>query len=459
MRYILIIVILFAVVFFNGRGLTISDVSKTSVIPVTAIKKPKSVEELAHILAISKGPISVAGGRFSQGGHIAYPQGLVIDMTDLKAIKHFDPLAKLITVETGIRWRDIQQAINPYNLSVKVMQSYNDFTIGGSLSTNIHGRDINYGPLIETIQSIKVLLGDGTIVEASRAENGDLFSAAIGGYGALGIIIEATLSLTDNIKMVREIKQVPIAEYARHFFHEIKNNPQAVLHNGNLYPNDFKTVGSITWYKTNQALTENSPLRPYEKFYPMQMLGEQVLRRVTPLKKIRPSLEFKLFNEKSVNWRNYEMSRTVNTLEPLVRFPTTTVLQEYFIPVNNIIPFIDQLREITQKRGINIINASIRYVPQNAHSVLSYAPQESFAFVLYINIVNTNEKLKIAEGWTRELIDAAIQSGGTYYLPYQLFGTQEQMLKSYPRLPQFIEIKRKYDPSNKFSNSFVKKYI
>ncbi len=446
-------------VWFAEHDVVITDVSNTSVIPVSAIKKPRSMEELKHIVMTSKVPVSVAGGRFSQGGQIAYRHGLVIDITDLKAIKHFDPQTKTITVETGITWRTIQNAIDPYNLSVKVMQSYNDFTVGGSLSVNVHGRDINYGPLVQTIESIKVLLADGSLVQASRTQNQDIFSAAIGGYGAIGIITEATISLTDNIKMKQIIKQVPIEEYAQHFFNEVKNNPHAILHNGNLYPNDFKTVGAITWYKTDEQLTEDTHIRPFESFYPMQMLGEQMLRRIAFLKKFRPSLELKFLQDKTVNWRNYEMSRTVNTLEPLVRFPTTTVLQEYFIPVQNIIPFINQLRTITNEYGVNMLNASIRYVPQNTDSLLTYAPQETFAFVLYINIVNTDEKLNQAQGWTRQLIDAALNCGGTYYLPYQLFGTYEQVQKAYPRLAEFKAVKKKYDPTGKFSNSLINKYI
>ncbi len=446
-------------VWFADHDVVITDVSNTSVIPVSAIKKPKSVEELVQLVTTATNPISIAGGRYSQGGQIAYRHGLVIDITDLKAIKHFDPQSKTITVQTGITWRDIQNFIDPYHLSVKVMQSYNDFTVGGSLSVNVHGRDIHYGPIIETIQSIKVLLANGTIVTASRTQNADIFSAAIGGYGSIGIITEATIGLTDNCKMRQEIKQMPIEHYARHFFNEIKNNPNAILHNGNLYPNDFKTVGSITWYKTDEPVTENNHLRPYETFYPMQMLGEQVLRRVGSTRKIRPSLELKSYQQKTVNLRNYEMSRTVNTLEPLIRFPTTSVLQEYFVPVDNMILFINQLRKITHEHGINVLNVSIRYVPKNTEALLSYAPQESFAFVLYINIVNTDEKLDQAQAWTRKLIDAALNCGGTYYLPYQLFGTYEQIEKAYPRLAELRTIKRKYDPKNKFSNSLVTKYI
>ena len=438
--------------------LTITDVSETSIIPVAAIKKPKSIQELQQIVISSTLPISVAGGRFSQGGHIAYPNGTVIDITELKAIKKLDIANKTITVETGARWRDIQNYIAPHNLSIKVMQSYNDFTVGGSLSVNIHGRDIHYGPLIETIESIKIMLFDGSIVDASRTQNADLFAGAIGGYGALGIITKATISLTDNIKISREIKQMPLKDYPQFFTQNIRNNPAAILHNANIYPDDFEKVASITFHKTDNPLTITQQLQTPHKFFPMHMLAEQILRRVPILHKVRPSVDLKAVTVPMTVSRNYEMSSTVNSLEPLIRFPTTTVLQEYFIPMNKLLDFIKQLRPLVDEHDINILNISIRYIPQNTESILSYARNECFSLVFYINILNTQEGLEDAQEWTRKLIDSALHLGGTYYLPYQLFGTIAHVKKAYPRFDEFLTLKKKYDPLNKFSNSFLKKY-
>ena len=443
---------------FLSTPLTISDVSKTGNYPIAKLYKPESVEELQNIVKNSLLPISVAGGRFSQGGHIACKYGNVVDITGLDAVKKLNFIAQEITVETGITWRAIQDYIAPYNLSVKVMQSYNDFTVGGSLSVNVHGRDIHYGPLIETVKEIEILLADGTLVKASRTQNSDLFAAAIGGYGAVGIITQATLSLTSNSRITQTIKRMPVEDYTHYFLEHIRNNPQAVLHNANLYPNDFKTVGSITWYHTDQATTINEQLQEDKNFFPKQMIAEQMLRRVPLFKKIRPWIELKKMTDPLVVNRNYEMSSTVKSLEPLVRFPTTTVLQEYFIPINSLMPFIEKLRLLVQEYDINILNISIRYIPQNTESILSYARNECFSLVFYINFLNTKSGLEYAQKWTRELIDCALSLAGTYYLPYQLFGTVEQVRKAYPRLDEFIEIKKKYDPNHRFCNVFLKKY-
>lgn len=103
-------------------------------------------------------------------------------MRKFNRILLFDKKSKHITVEAGITWRDIQDAIDPYNLSIMTMQTYSNFTVGGSLSVNVHGRYIGYGPLILSVVSIQVVLANGTLVEASRTDNSDIFFAAIGGY-------------------------------------------------------------------------------------------------------------------------------------------------------------------------------------------------------------------------------------------------------------------------------------
>lgn len=443
---------------FSGAQLYITDVSQTSVIPVRNVLKPTTIAQLQQIVALAQYPISIAGGRFSQGGQIAYPQGIVVDITDLNKIISLNVAAQEITVEAGITWAAIQKSITPHKLSVKVMQSYNDFTVGGSLSVNVHGRDIHYGPLIDTIKSIEILLADGSVQTASRSENPDLFAGAIGGYGALGIITRATLSLTPNIKIQRTIKQMPIEDYPKYFLETIKNDPKAVLHNADLYPTDFKKVSSITWYQTDAALTNSQTLQTPQKFYPGQLLAEQALRRISPLHSLRPSTDAKIKQAPAVVWRNYEMSSTVKTLEPLVRFPTTSVLQEYFVPTDKLVTFINNMRMYAANYGINIINISIRYIPQNTESMLSYAKQECFSLVFYINIVNTQAGLDEAQIWTRKLIDLALNLNGSYYLPYQLFGTLSQVKTAYPKWDDFIALKQLYDPTNKFSNSLLKKY-
>ena len=128
--------------------------------------------------------VVIAGTRHSQGGHILYPDAVMLDMTAYNQVINVDPTDKTVRVQAGATWAQVQQAINPHRLAVAVMQSSNIFSVGGTLSANAHGRDTQLGPIIDTVVDIKVALASGKIVSASPQQNARLFYAIIGGYGA-----------------------------------------------------------------------------------------------------------------------------------------------------------------------------------------------------------------------------------------------------------------------------------
>ena len=59
---------------------------------------------------------------------------------------------------------------------------------------------------------------------------------------------------------------------------------------------------------------------------------------------------------------------------------------------------------------------------------------------------------------TRDLIDAALDLGGRYYLPYRLHATADQFRRAYPQAAPFFALKRKYDPKELFQNQFYLTY-
>src|SRR5215467_1741748 len=147
--------------------LTVNDVSQLNPIQVAEILTPTTTAEIAEAVRNHAGPISIGGARHSMGGQTATRGALFIDMRQFNRILDFSPADKSITVQAGAQWRQIQERIDPANLSVKIMQSYANFTVGGSLSVNAHGRYVGLGPIILSVKSLKIVLADGTIVEAS----------------------------------------------------------------------------------------------------------------------------------------------------------------------------------------------------------------------------------------------------------------------------------------------------
>src|SRR5882724_11528019 len=120
--------------------LLVNDVTQINPIEVGRVITPPTTEEIVAAVQQSTGPISIGGSRHSMGGQIATEGALHIDMRRFGRILDFSPARKTITVQAGARWRQIQERIDPANLSVKIMQTYANFTVGGSLSVNVHGR-------------------------------------------------------------------------------------------------------------------------------------------------------------------------------------------------------------------------------------------------------------------------------------------------------------------------------
>jgi hypothetical protein len=111
-----------------------------------------------------------------------------------------------------------------------------------------------------------------------------------------------------------------------------------------------------------------------------------------------------------------------------------------------------------QRDKANLLNVTIRTVHKDTITALPYAKEDVFGFVLYFNVRFNDRDNEILQKTTSDLIDAAHTAGGTYYLPYQLFYTNEQLRNCYPEIDDFFAAKRRYDPIGLFSNKFYEKY-
>lgn len=135
----------------------------------------------------------------------------------------------------------------------------------------------------------------------------------------------------------------------------------------------------------------------------------------------------------------------------------TDVLHEYFLPPDQIVPFIDELRAQLGSHDAQLLSASIRSVHRE-DIVLDYAQGERFSLVLYLSQEVSDEGSEDMASLTRALVESSLDLGGTFYLPYQQHYTREQVAQAYPRLEEFFATKRHYDPGQRFQNSFSTRF-
>jgi FAD/FMN-containing dehydrogenase/uncharacterized membrane protein YhaH (DUF805 family)/SAM-dependent methyltransferase len=438
---------------------TIADVTGMVSVEVARTVRPATAEELRAAIAESTGPVSIGGGRFSMGGQIASAGSLHIDMRGLNGIIEFAPAERRIRVQAGIRWCDIQRFLDPHDLSVKIMQTYANFTVGGSLSVNSHGRYVGLGPVILSVRSIALVTADGVLHHASPHENAEIFYGVVGGYGALGVIVEAELDVVPNTRVACTTAKMPAVGYTTYFRESIRNNAGAVFHNADLYPPHYQRVRAQTWETTDKPVTQTSRLMPLRSSFPVQRYFMWAISE-TPFGKWRREfiVDPLVFVRQRVHWRNYEAGYDVAELEPASRSEATYVLQEYFVPVERFEEFRARMSAILRRHDVNMINISIRHAIADPGSLMAWARGETFAFVMYYKQGTTPADCARVAVWTRELVDAAIEAGGTYYLPYQPHATPEQFHRAYPRAVELFGLKRRLDPGFRFRNVLWEAY-
>jgi FAD/FMN-containing dehydrogenase len=155
--------------------------------------------------------------------------------------------------------------------------------------------------------------------------------------------------------------------------------------------------------------------------------------------------------------RNEPMHDSVPYLKNALK-NDTDILHEYFIPRDQFIPFVNGMRDILENNNTTLLNASVRVVHKE-DTALNYAPKDAFAIVLYINQTTDAEGNTRMKKVTSELIDLTAKVGGRFFLPYQLHYTPEQLLTSYPELPAFAAMKKKYDPELRLTNTWYNTYV
>ncbi|MDB5259384.1 MAG: FAD-binding protein [Candidatus Taylorbacteria bacterium] len=459
---------------FEQKGGMINDASCLNKTPVFGIAKITSTDDVAHALQYAKAngvKVTTAGQRHSMGGQSFMKGGLVLDMRDFNQMK-LDKEHSSINVQTGATWASVQEYLDKQGFSVKAMQSINIFTVGGTLSVNAHGVAHDPGQVAPTVRSMHIMTADGKTVTASPTENKELFSHALGGYGLFGVILDVDLDVVTNEVYKWSTTYMNYKEFPAYFKQHVDGNKELGL----MYA---RISLSPTGYLTETAVHEFARTdwnKPIPDLKPTSL--DAFSRFVINLSKtgsfgrwfrwmLEKHVEHSLHSCVSRNAamspnevcdvsRNQEMYDSMGYLKN--RLPDTDILQEYFIPQDKMPEFIDGLRSTVKANKANLLNVTIRIVHEDKVTSLPYAKGDRFAFVLYFNQKFNDRESKILQKTTTDLIDLATSVGGTFYLPYQLYYSQEQLRKAYPEVDAFFAAKKKYDPSELFMNKWYDKY-
>src|ERR671910_188616 len=169
--------------------------------------RPTTEREIADLVRRSSS-LRVFGS-----GH-SFNTGVVSDETLVSLDDYSGPVwrdrhTKQMAVKGGTRVRDVVDLLAAEGLAFGALPSHDAQSIAGILSTDVHGTGRDWGFVSQSVVRLKLVDGRGEIHECEPPD--DLFKAAVGGIGAVGIITEVVVQGVPRFNVEQKVEMQPIS--------------------------------------------------------------------------------------------------------------------------------------------------------------------------------------------------------------------------------------------------------
>ena len=96
----------------------------------------------------------------------------------------------LATVQAGMKLRDLNDRLARHGLALPILGAIAEQTVSGAISTATHGGSLHFGTLSDSVEALRIVRADGSVVEVDRSHPS--FGAASVSLGLLGVISTVT---------------------------------------------------------------------------------------------------------------------------------------------------------------------------------------------------------------------------------------------------------------------------
>ena len=452
-------------------GVEVNDVqSQLNATRVRRILTPRSIDEIRAALGDARREgraVSVAGGRHAMGGQQFGRDTILIDTTQLNRVVSFDKESGHIEVEAGIQWPELidylqrEQADHPAPWAIREKQTGVDrVCLGGSLAANVHGRGLRFPPIIGDVESLVLMDASGKLHTCSRRENPELFALAIGGYGLFGVIAQVTLRLVPRAKVQRVVEVIAVKDLLPRVE---KRLAQGFLYGDCQYSTDLQTdaqshAGVFSCYR---PVKPDTPIPQGQR----QLSGENwtelyTLARTDKKKAFERYSAYYLSTSGQIYWSDtHQLAGSFDSYREAVDPRRgTEMITEVYVSKENFVPLLAGVREDFLKHDVDMTYGTIRFIERDAESFLAWAREPSVCIVCNLHVVHTEEGRRRAVEDFRRIIDRTIQFGGRYFLTYHRWATRRQVEACYPQFVEFLRLKKKYDPEERFQSDWYRHY-
>ena len=460
-----------------NAGVLVNDVhsrlNPTLVDHVVGVRSTSDAREAILAAARAEKPICVSGGRHSMGGQQFARGGVLLDTQSYRGIRHFDAERGLIEVESGIQWPELiawlveQQAgaARPWGIQQK-QTGADRLSIGGAVSSNVHGRGLTLRPFIGDVESLTLIDAAGDRRRCSRDENAELFRLVNGGYGLFGFVDTVTLRLVPRHKVRRAVEIETADRLIARFDERIADGYAFGDFQFALDPRstDFLHRGIFSCYK---PVSIETPIPEHQR-----ALSPSDWKKLLWLAHFDKQAAWDAYashylgTDGQVYWSDtHQLSTYIDDYHSWLDSETnaahaaTEIISELYVPRAALPDFLAEAADDFRRNGVDCIYGTIRLIERDDESFLAWAKQPYACTIFNLHTHHTAEGIEHSAAAFRRLIDMAARRRGSWFLTYHTFGTRSQLLQCYPELPAFLSRKRHFDPNERFQSEWYRHHV
>lgn len=220
----------------------------------TRYVRPTTEAELVDLVRTSRALRLVGSGHSFNDGVVT--DHTLVSLDRYRGVVWTDLDRKQVAFRAGTRMRDVVKELFRHGLAFQALPSHDAQSIGGILSTDVHGTGGHaWGCVSQSVVGITVVDGRGEVHRCGPSD--DLFKAAIGGVGAVGVIAEVVVQAVDRFNVEQRTQSSTLSFVERHLDRLLEENDHLSLY---LFP--FSDRCQInTWNRTTEAQSFAGPFR------------------------------------------------------------------------------------------------------------------------------------------------------------------------------------------------------
>ncbi|MCX2931962.1 FAD-binding oxidoreductase [Mycobacterium sp. CVI_P3] len=411
---------------------------------------------------LRRGIVARGLGR-SYGDQAGNGGGIVVDMTPLNRIHSLSADTAVADVDAGVSLDQLMKAALPFGLWVPVLPGTRQVTVGGAIGSDIHGKNHHSaGSFGNHVLSMDLLMADGEVRTLTPdGPDGELFWATVGGNGLTGIVIRARIAMTrtetayfiaDGIATADLDETVAVHQdgsednytYSSAWFDLI--NPPPKLGRAAVSRGSLAKLDQLPPKLAKNPLQFSAPKLPaVPNLFPVSVMNKMSL-----------SLVGEAFYRVSGNYQNKIVNLTqfyhmldITTGWQYAYGPSGFAQHQFLVPPDALDDFKDIIRWIQTQGHYSALNVFKLFGPGNP-APLSFPMAGWNVAMDFPNNAGVNEFLN-------ELDDRVMKFGGRVYTAKDSRVSAEKFHAMYPRIDEWIALRRKADPNGVFASDMARR--